>query len=84
MAQWIELRDGTIVNLDKMNKICIKADGCIDTYTDYSIRIYGDEDNLWYEVTENESREAAIKNMARIAREISSGHTMIYYNYLKG
>ena len=83
MAQWLEIESGDLVNIDQMQYICIARSIGNNGKDVLRIRIYRD-DVTHYVLTENDSLEAAERNLARVKDYIATGRTIIYYAYEKG
>ena len=83
MSQWIEIKDGSIVNLDKINDMGIEERDGKDGYKKYVICMDGEEAD--YIVCVTKSLQEAKRNLTRIKKSIIAGERLIFcLNYDSG
>lgn len=84
MAQWLETKSGDLVNIDQMQYIRIWRSIRSNGEDVFHIRICGEDEHSYYVLTENDSKEVAERNLARLKDYIATDRTIIYYAYEKG
>lgn len=83
MAQWVQLQNGHLVNIDHMHDIEIE-----ETSGSYSIVIFRyseveTETPFKYIVVKNNNKVTATRNLCWLVENIEKGKKVIYFNYEK-
>lgn len=79
MAQWVQMKDCNLVNLDHITAIWIFTRKASDGETVYNVTLCGHTED--FILTTTKSYDMAMRNLATLNRRITDGLKIVQYAY---